>query len=67
MLTLAAPILVLADQSIAYATSGWACSHQNSMMLHVVHGAFLAACVVGAPAVARTRTLPPDAEGNPSP
>ena len=45
---LLAPILVLADQSIAYATSGWACSHQDSIVLHVVHGVFLAACVIGA-------------------
>ena len=45
---LLAPILALADQSIAYATSGWACSHQDSIALHVVHGVFLAACVAGA-------------------
>lgn len=45
---LLAPILALADQSIAYATAGWSCSHQDGIALHVLHGALLATCVAGA-------------------
>jgi hypothetical protein len=40
---LLAPVLALADQSIAYATAGWACAHQQSVAVHAVHIAFLAA------------------------
>lgn len=44
---LATPILVLADQSIAYAMTGWACAHQEAFAVHGVHVLFLAAVVVG--------------------
>src|SRR5438105_2155337 len=43
---LVAPMLTLADQSIAYATAGWACAHQNILALHGVHVVFLSAVVV---------------------
>jgi hypothetical protein len=44
---LAAPILALADQSIAYATLDWACAHQNGFVVHVVHLPFLVATAAG--------------------
>jgi len=34
---LLAPILALTDQSVAYAVSGWACSHQQPLAAHGVH------------------------------
>ena len=40
---LLAPILALADQSIAYAVAGWACAHQHPYAPHFVHAAFLVA------------------------
>jgi hypothetical protein len=40
---LLAPILVLADQSIAYALAGHECARQALLPHHVVHVAFLAA------------------------
>ena len=39
---LAAPILALADQVVAYATVGWACAHE-----HAVHALFLVAVIAG--------------------
>jgi hypothetical protein len=45
---LLAPLLALADQTIAYATSGWECAHQNVVALHGLHGTFLAATLVTA-------------------
>lgn len=44
---LLAPILALADQSIGYATAGWACAHQQPIATHVLHGVFLAGCLGG--------------------
>lgn len=44
---LGAPFLALADQSVAYATLGWSCAHQHTLMVHAVHGAFLGAIVIG--------------------
>ena len=44
---LAAPILALTDQSIAYAMTGWACAHQQAVALHGVHLVFFAASVAG--------------------
>lgn len=38
---LLAPILALADQAVAYGVSGWACSHQQPLAMHVVHLALL--------------------------
>ena len=46
---LLAPILALADQSIAYATAGWACAHQQPVAIHAVHALFLAGCIAGIP------------------
>jgi uncharacterized membrane protein len=43
---LASPLLVLADQGVAYAMAGWGCAHQNLGALHAVHGAFLLATLV---------------------
>lgn len=43
---LAAPILMLADQSIAYGTAGWSCAEQNRIALHAVHAVFFAATAV---------------------
>jgi hypothetical protein len=44
---LAAPVLALADQSIAFAMTGWACAHQQTLAMHGVHVLFLAATVAG--------------------
>ncbi|HUP30802.1 MAG TPA: hypothetical protein VM122_11550 [Usitatibacter sp.] len=43
---LASPLLVLGDQSVAYALAGWGCAHQNHGALHAVHAAFLLATLV---------------------
>ena len=40
---LIAPLLALADQSIAYAFAGWACAHQQEGVPHAVHAIFLVA------------------------
>jgi hypothetical protein len=45
---LAAPILALADQGIAYAAAGWACAHQQALAGHALHGIFFVACVAAA-------------------
>lgn len=42
---LLAPVLALADQSIAYATAGWACAHQGVLAMHGVHLIFVAMVV----------------------
>lgn len=42
-----APLLALADQSVSYATVAWSCAHQHSLALHLIHGTFLVAVVVG--------------------
>ena len=34
---LAAPILALADQSVALAMTAWSCRGQHALVLHVVH------------------------------
>lgn len=44
---LAAPILALTDQSVAYAMTSWACAHQHEFALHGVHAVFFAATVAG--------------------
>jgi len=44
---LAAPLLALADQSVSYVTVGWSCAHQHTLVMHAVHGAFLAAIAMG--------------------
>jgi hypothetical protein len=44
---LLAPILALADQSVAYATTGWACASQHPLALHGVHVVFLLATIFG--------------------
>jgi hypothetical protein len=44
---LAAPALVLADQVIAYATVGWACSHERIAAVHAVHALFIFAAAAG--------------------
>ena len=48
---LVAPLLALADQSVAYATTGWACAHQQSIAVHGVHFVFLV-CVIAATVMA---------------
>ena len=44
---LLAPLLALTDQSVSFATSGWACSHQHAPVMHAVHALFLVAIVIG--------------------
>jgi hypothetical protein len=44
---LVVPLLVLVDQSVAYATTLWACKHQNSVAVHAVHAPFLLLATVG--------------------
>ncbi|HYC35945.1 MAG TPA: hypothetical protein VEC19_05950 [Usitatibacter sp.] len=46
---IAAPLLALADQSVAYALVPWACSHQGMAILHVSHAAFLVAILATLP------------------
>src|SRR3954466_244443 len=43
---LVAPLLVLADQSISFASVGWACAHQVGGVVHAVHVIFLVATAV---------------------
>ena len=45
---LAVPALALIDQSVAYATAIWACSHQNAFAVHAVHVVFLLVALAGA-------------------
>ena len=40
---LVAPTLALADQAIAYAAVGWACAHEQAVVVHLVHALFLVA------------------------
>ena len=49
----AVPFLALLDQSVAYATSDWACSHQNTLAVHGVHLASLVIAIIGTIAAAR--------------
>ena len=44
---LLAPVLALTDQSVAYATAGWACAHQHPAVVHGIHVVFLVAIVAG--------------------
>jgi hypothetical protein len=44
---LAAPLLALADQSVSFATVGWACAHQLPIAVHAVHVLFLGAITAG--------------------
>jgi len=39
---LVAPILALADESVALALTGWTCSHQTTTWLHLSHAFFFA-------------------------
>jgi hypothetical protein len=61
-----APVLALADQSVAFSLVGWACSHQTTAWLHASHGIFFVAAA-GAAALAWTtwRDVPthPDRHG----
>jgi hypothetical protein len=43
---LLAPVLTLTDQSVAFATVGWACARQQTMVMHAVHAGFLLAILV---------------------
>jgi hypothetical protein len=45
---LGAPVLMLMDQMISYATAGWACANQDSPAIHLAHGVFLACTLAGA-------------------
>jgi hypothetical protein len=42
---LIAPLLALADQSVAYALAGWTCAHGHEVVAHATHALFLAATV----------------------
>jgi len=44
---LAVPTLALLDQSIAYVMAIWACTHQNSMVVHAVHAPFFLVGAIG--------------------
>jgi hypothetical protein len=44
---LAVPLLALADQSVSYVTTVWACEHQNTLAVHAVHVPFLLAAPIG--------------------
>ena len=45
---LAVPVLALVDQAVSYATTIWACSHQNAFAVHAVHAVFLLVAIGGA-------------------
>jgi hypothetical protein len=45
---LAVPVLALVDQAVSYATTIWACSHQNAFAVHAVHVVFLLVALGGA-------------------
>jgi hypothetical protein len=45
---LVVPLLALLDQSVSYATTVWACAHQNTFAVHAVHVPFLVAAAGGA-------------------
>ena len=45
---LAVPVLALVDQAVSYATTIWACSHQNAFAVHAVHVVFLLLALGGA-------------------
>jgi hypothetical protein len=58
---LVAPLLVLSDQVIAYATVGWACNHASPMAVHAVHALFLAgACAATVVAWQQWQAARPD-------
>ena len=40
---LLAPLLALADQSVAYVLAGWSCAHGHAAVPHGVHALFLVA------------------------
>ena len=44
---LAVPVLALIDQSVGYVTTVWACAHQDTLAVHVVHVPFLLAAAIG--------------------
>jgi len=41
-----APVLALADQSVALSLSAWSCKGQHGLALHLVHASFTAAVAV---------------------
>jgi hypothetical protein len=50
---LAVPVLALVDQAVSYATTIWACAHQNTFAVHAVHVVFLLVAIAGTLAAAR--------------
>lgn len=42
----AVPLLALIDQSVAYVTALWACTHQSTLAVQGVHVPFLVAAIV---------------------
>jgi hypothetical protein len=40
-----APVLALADQSVAYALAGWSCAQGHFAVAHVTHALFLLAVI----------------------
>lgn len=44
---LAAPLLALCDQVVAYASVGWACANDRIAVVHAVHALFLVAAASG--------------------
>ena len=43
-----APLLALTDQTVAFALVHWACAQQNTWVIHLSHGVFLAIVAVAA-------------------
>ena len=64
---LVVPMLALADQTIAFATAGWACAHQQQAAVHLVHLFFLAAAAIGVSGAWRywRTTIPAPSGGEP--
>ncbi|HJU22321.1 MAG TPA: hypothetical protein VJ891_07405 [Casimicrobiaceae bacterium] len=44
---LVVPLLALVDQSVALVSTDWACTHQNALVMHLVHVPFVIAAALG--------------------
>lgn len=48
-----APLLALADQSVAFSLVSWSCAHQSVLWIHLSHSMFLSLLLVTVFAVSR--------------
>ena len=60
-----APLLALADQSLAFPVMGWACVHALPIAVHGAHALFFVVAAAGTlPALTAWRTLPSGTTNN---